>query len=142
MKHRATRGTNTSRWGLTWTPGASSTRFPVAESWISRSLAGLLDELRCTGYAFTHSISQEPFFYLFQETLINLILRMVRQAHHERNQKVTVHPELVEGSNQRLLMVVPLESGPAVSLSISSGNALAETQFGPLAPNKHSGVPV
>ena len=26
---------------------------------------------------------------------------MVRQAHHERNQKVTVHPELVEGFNQR-----------------------------------------
>jgi len=26
---------------------------------------------------------------------------MVRQAHHERNQYVTVHPELVEGFNQR-----------------------------------------
>jgi len=26
---------------------------------------------------------------------------MVRQAHHEQNQYVTVHPELVEGLNQR-----------------------------------------
>jgi hypothetical protein len=26
---------------------------------------------------------------------------MVRQAHHERNQQLTVHPELVEGFNQR-----------------------------------------
>jgi hypothetical protein len=36
-----------------------------------------------------------------KDTLINLIPLMVRQAHHERNQKVTVHPELVEGFNQR-----------------------------------------
>ena len=33
--------------------------------------------------------------------LINWIPLMVRQAHHERNQKVAVHPELVEGFNQR-----------------------------------------
>lgn len=38
-----------------------------------------------------------------KETLINLIPLMVRQARHERNQKVTVHPELVEGFNQRIL---------------------------------------
>jgi hypothetical protein len=36
-----------------------------------------------------------------KDTLVNLIPLMVRQAHHERNQKVTVHPELVEGFNQR-----------------------------------------
>jgi hypothetical protein len=28
---------------------------------------------------------------------------MVRQAHHERNQYITVHPEPVEGLNQRSL---------------------------------------
>jgi hypothetical protein len=28
---------------------------------------------------------------------------MVRQTHHERNQLLTVRPELVEGLNQRLL---------------------------------------
>jgi hypothetical protein len=27
---------------------------------------------------------------------------MVRQAHHERNKQVAVHPELVEGLNQSL----------------------------------------
>jgi hypothetical protein len=36
-----------------------------------------------------------------KEALINFIPLMVRQAHHERNKKVTVHPELVEGFNQR-----------------------------------------
>lgn len=38
-----------------------------------------------------------------REALINWVPLMVRQAHHERNQKVTVCPELVEGLNQRLL---------------------------------------
>ena len=43
-----------------------------------------------------------------RDTLINLIPLMVRQAHHERNQKVTVHPEpgacrTVEGFKQRSL---------------------------------------
>jgi hypothetical protein len=33
---------------------------------------------------------------------------MVRQAHHERNQYVTVHPELVEGFNQRFLRAKPV----------------------------------
>jgi hypothetical protein len=41
------------------------------------------------------------------ETLINSILLMVLQAHHERNQRVTVHPELVEGFNQRHPKVSP-----------------------------------
>jgi glycerol-3-phosphate dehydrogenase (NAD(P)+) len=36
-----------------------------------------------------------------REVLNKLIPLMVRQAHHERNQYVTVHPELVEGFNQR-----------------------------------------
>jgi hypothetical protein len=36
-----------------------------------------------------------------REALNKLIPFMVRQAHHERNQQFTVHPELVEGLNQR-----------------------------------------
>ena len=36
------------------------------------------------------------------ETLNKLISFMVRQTHHERNQQVTVHPEPVEGFNQRI----------------------------------------
>jgi hypothetical protein len=35
-----------------------------------------------------------------KESLNKLIPFMVRQAHHERNQRVTVRPELVEGLNQ------------------------------------------
>ena len=38
-----------------------------------------------------------------KEILIKLITFMVRQAHHERNQYITVRPEPVEGLNQRLL---------------------------------------
>jgi hypothetical protein len=38
---------------------------------------------------------------LSKEVLNKLIPLMVRQAHHERNQYVTVHPEFVEGFNQR-----------------------------------------
>lgn len=34
------------------------------------------------------------------EILIKLIAFMARQAHHERNQYITVRPELVEGLNQ------------------------------------------
>ena len=33
---------------------------------------------------------------------------MVRQAHHERNQKVTVRPEPVEGLVQRILKIEPI----------------------------------
>jgi len=36
-----------------------------------------------------------------KETLNNLIPFMVRQAHHERNQQLSVRPELVEGLVQR-----------------------------------------
>jgi hypothetical protein len=35
-----------------------------------------------------------------REALNKSISLMVRQAHHERNQQVTVHPEPVEGFNQ------------------------------------------
>ncbi|AEJ01683.1 NAD-dependent glycerol-3-phosphate dehydrogenase domain protein [Nitrosomonas sp. Is79A3] len=38
-----------------------------------------------------------------KETLIKLITFMVRQAHHERNQYITVRPEPVEGLDQSLL---------------------------------------
>ena len=38
-----------------------------------------------------------------KETLNKLIPLMVRQAHHERNQQLTVRPELVEGLNQGFL---------------------------------------
>ncbi|MBY0483416.1 hypothetical protein [Nitrosomonas sp.] len=38
-----------------------------------------------------------------KEALIKLITFMVRQAHHERNQYITVRPEPVEGLNQRFL---------------------------------------
>jgi len=38
-----------------------------------------------------------------KEVLINSNVAVVRQAHHERNQQVTVRPELVEGLNQRFL---------------------------------------
>ena len=40
---------------------------------------------------------------MFKETLIKLITFMVRQAHHERNQYITVRPEPVEGLNQSFL---------------------------------------
>jgi glycerol-3-phosphate dehydrogenase (NAD(P)+) len=36
-----------------------------------------------------------------KEALNKLIPFMVRQAHHERNQQLTVRPEPVEGFNQR-----------------------------------------
>jgi hypothetical protein len=39
------------------------------------------------------------------ETLGKLIPLMVRPAHHERNQLVTVRPEPVEGLNQRFLII-------------------------------------
>ena len=38
-----------------------------------------------------------------REALNKLIPFMVRQAHHERNQQLTVRPEPVEGFNQRFL---------------------------------------
>ncbi len=38
-----------------------------------------------------------------KETLIKLITFMVRQAHHERNQYITVRPKPVEGLNQSFL---------------------------------------
>jgi hypothetical protein len=49
--------------------------------------------------------------WVIKEALNKLIPLMVRQgsperrrrAHHERNQYVTVHPELAEGFNQRFL---------------------------------------
>jgi len=39
---------------------------------------------------------------LIRDALNNSIPFMVRQAHHERNQQVTVHPELVEGFVQSI----------------------------------------
>jgi len=42
------------------------------------------------------------------ETLNKLIPLMVRQAHHERNQKVTVRPEPVEGLVQRIPIFMSL----------------------------------
>jgi hypothetical protein len=39
----------------------------------------------------------------FKEALNKWIPFMVRQAHHERNQYVTVRPEPVEGLNQKFL---------------------------------------
>ena len=39
----------------------------------------------------------------FKETLIKLITFIVRQAHYERNQYITVRPESVEGLNQNFL---------------------------------------
>ncbi len=39
--------------------------------------------------------------FFCKETPNRLIPFMVRQAHHERNQPVTVRPELVEGLNQK-----------------------------------------
>jgi len=44
----------------------------------------------------------------FKETLSKLILLMVRQAHHERNQPLTVRPEPVEGLN---LSIITAQSG-------------------------------
>lgn len=40
---------------------------------------------------------------MLKEILIKLITSMVRQAHHERNQYITVRPEPVEGLNQSFL---------------------------------------
>jgi|CXWL01.1.fsa_nt_gi hypothetical protein len=40
---------------------------------------------------------------IVKEILIKLITPMVRQAHHERNQYITVRGEPVEGLNQRFL---------------------------------------
>jgi len=42
---------------------------------------------------------------VFREALNKLIPFMVRQAHHERNQQLTVRPEPVEGFNQRILRI-------------------------------------
>ena len=39
----------------------------------------------------------------FREALNKLTPFMARQAHHERNQPLTVHPESVEGLNQSFL---------------------------------------
>ncbi len=41
----------------------------------------------------------------FKEALIKLITFMVRQAHHERNQYITVRGEPVEGLNQSFLKI-------------------------------------
>ncbi|ESS71915.1 hypothetical protein MGMO_85c00400 [Methyloglobulus morosus KoM1] len=41
-----------------------------------------------------------------KETLNKLIPLMVRQAHHERNQHVTVRPEPVEGLIQSFLNLI------------------------------------
>jgi hypothetical protein len=38
---------------------------------------------------------------MLREALKKSISLMVRQTHHERNQTLTDHPELVEGFNQR-----------------------------------------
>jgi len=38
-------------------------------------------------------------YFVVREALNKLISFMVRQAHHERNQNITVHPEPVEGLN-------------------------------------------
>ena len=46
---------------------------------------------------------------------------MVRQAHHERNQHLTVRPELVEGLNKRL----PNNPGKQIAFSRDKGNCLA-----------------
>jgi len=43
------------------------------------------------------------FKHIIKESLNKLIPLMVRQAHHERNQPLTVRPELVEGLNQSFL---------------------------------------
>ena len=44
-----------------------------------------------------------------KETPIKSNLNVVRQAHHERNQQVTVRPEPVEGLNRRFpkIIVIP-----------------------------------
>jgi hypothetical protein len=42
-------------------------------------------------------------YYLAKKPLNKLIPTMVRQAHHERNQQLTVRPELVEGLIQNFL---------------------------------------
>jgi hypothetical protein len=51
----------------------------------------------CEGCGKSKSSNAETRFFLPEEKLINLIPLMVRQAHHERNQRVTVHPEIFEG---------------------------------------------
>ena len=52
----------------------------------------------------SNKTDQLPWTYIFsrgfKETLIKLLTFMVRQAHHERNQYITVRPEPVEGLNQ------------------------------------------
>ncbi|MDP1786259.1 hypothetical protein, partial [Nitrosomonas sp.] len=47
-------------------------------------------------YTFTNACS-------IKEALIKLITFMVRQAHHERNQYITVRPEPVEGLDQSFI---------------------------------------
>ncbi len=46
----------------------------------------------------TQGLNEHP--TLPKASLNKLIPLMVRQAHHERKQRLTVHPELVEGLNQ------------------------------------------
>jgi len=48
---------------------------------------------------------------VIKETLNKLIMFMVRQAHHERNQRITVRPELVERLNQSFLNKTRLQIG-------------------------------
>ena len=50
-----------------------------------------------------------------KEVLTKSIPSVVRQAHHERNQTLTVHPELVEGFDQRFPKETPTNLAPPKS---------------------------
>jgi hypothetical protein len=63
---------------------------------------------------------------LISEALNKSIPSVIRQAHHERNQTLTVHPELVEGFNQPWMRftlfsaIAPRIALPPVSLQSST----------------------
>ena len=79
-----------------------------------------------------------------KESLNLLITLMVRQAHHERNQQVTVRPELVEGLNQSFLNKHWLQPDWPVPSNVHAATTLrtggvSQGRYASLNPATHVG---
>ena len=74
-------------------------------------------------------------FKNFNEALIKLIRFMVRQAHNERNQLLTIRPELVEGLIQRLPNLGKIVAGLFGLVSIGLSPCLQAIEAGAAPPS-------
>jgi HEAT repeats len=68
------------------------------------------------------SVYRRIFCYI-KESLNKLIPFMVRQTHHERNQRLTARPELVEGLNQRFLKYRQIFYGSGLNCNLIIGRS-------------------